>query len=43
MAIESHNVEVAKRAREEHPEFAETELLGKMVVAYPKPHKKKRI
>jgi len=40
-AVESHNAEGAKLAMEEHLEFAEKELLGKMVVDYPKPHKKK--
>ena len=32
---------MVKRAMEEHLEFAEEELLDKMVVGYPKPHKKK--
>ena len=41
MAVESHNEEGAKKAMEEHLEFAERELLGKMVVDYSKPHKKK--
>jgi len=42
LAVESHNVEGAKKAMEEHLEFAEKELLGKMVADYPKPLKRKR-
>ena len=41
LAVESHNGEGAKKAMEEHLEFAEKELLGKMVVDYPKSLKKK--
>jgi GntR family transcriptional repressor for pyruvate dehydrogenase complex len=41
LAVESHNVEGAKKAMEEHLEFAEKELLNKMVVDYPKPLKRK--
>ena len=40
-AVESHDAEDAKKAMEEHLEFAEKELLGKMGVGYPKPIKKR--
>ena len=40
-AVESHNAEGAKKAMEEHLEFAEKELLGKMVIGYRKPLRKR--
>jgi len=41
LAVESRNVEGAKKAMEEHLEFAEKELLSKMVVDYPMPLERK--
>ena len=41
LAVESHNAAGAKKAMEEHLEFAEKALLGKMGVGDPKPLKKK--